>query len=92
MLELKESEYSCQLSSFFCWHLWLHSVFFRIVNLQVSSSNIAIPTFLIGQEDAQLNFTFYVQIIENYLTYEDLLNAVQVDSDRQCVSLCSAHI
>ena len=69
----------------------MHSIFFRIVNLQVSPSNIAIPPSLIGQEDAQLNFTFYVQIMDNYLTVEDLQEAMQVDNYRDCVSLCSTY-
>ena len=50
----------------------------RIVNLQVDTTNVAIPISLIIQNDAQLILTFYVQIVDVFLIREDLQEAVQV--------------
>ena len=52
--------------------------FFRIVDLQVVPSNIAIPTSLITHEDTQLIFTVYVQIMNVFLVRDDLQEALQV--------------
>ena len=52
--------------------------FFRIVNLQVGPSNIAIPTSLITLEDTQLILTVYVKIMDVFLVRDDLQKALEV--------------
>ena len=67
------------MSASFLYILCLYSnYFFRIVDLQVEPSNIAIPTSLITLEDAQLIFTVYVQIRDVFLVRDDLQKVLQV--------------
>ena len=54
-------------------------LFYRVIGLQVGPSNIAIPISLISQDDVQLTFTFYIQIMDVFLMRENLLEAVLVN-------------
>ena len=58
--------------------MFIFGYFFRVVDLQVGSSNIAIPTSLITLVDAQLMFTIYVQVMDVFLVSDDLQKALQV--------------
>ena len=60
-------------------YVLVYLFFYRIADLQIGPPNIAIPTSLITQVDAQLTWTFYVQMMDVFLIREDLLEAVQVN-------------
>ena len=52
---------------------------FRITDLKIDPTNVAIPTSLIYENDqGQLVFTFYVQLSDSFVSKRDLQLAVQV--------------
>ena len=54
----------------------------RVINITVDPANVAIPTSLINQNDmGQLEFVFYVQVLNGFISIEDLQLAVQVCMD-----------
>lgn len=60
---------------------------YRVSNLTILPSNIAIPTSLINEnENGQLHIVFYVQIEEGFLLGDQLEMAVQVILD--CIIKC----
>ena len=51
---------------------------YRIADLKIEPMNVAIPIALIGENDeGQLQFTFYVQLPEGFLSKVHLQQAVE---------------
>ncbi len=52
---------------------------YRVADLKLDSTNIAIPSSLVFEGDEeQLIFTFYVQVDDGFLSKEQLLPAIMV--------------
>ena len=53
---------------------------YRVTDLKINPTNVAIPTSLIDENDqGQLVFTFYVQLSDSFLSRRDLQLAVKVN-------------
>ena len=51
----------------------------RVANLKIDPSNVAIPLSSIDQDEkGQLEFVFYIQLEDSFLSREDLLMVVEV--------------
>lgn len=51
---------------------------YRVVDLKIEPMNVAIPVALIGENDeGQLEFTFYVQLRDGFLSKVHLQQAVE---------------
>ena len=65
-----------------CSSMLLLLSFHRVINIAVDPANVAIPTSLINQNDVgQLEFLFYIQVLNGFISIEDLQLAVQVCMD-----------
>ena len=64
--------------------LFLTQLMYRVAGLKIEPMNVAIPVALIGENDkGQLEFTYYVQLPDGFLSKVHLQEAVEASLSLQ---------